>query len=189
MSYINRREAIKKVALMMGGMIALPDILKAYETPAILNPHFYITPAQEALLAEVAEVIIPTTDTPGAKVAEVHKFIIKVMADCYKKEESDRFFKGLDAIEENTKAKFGKPFVDCTLDQKTDILKAAEASAMQNRKDSNTGDPFFANMKSLTVTGYFTSEIGCTQALRYEPVPGKYIGDMPYKKGDKAWAT
>ena len=44
-------------------------------------------------------------------------------------------------------------------------------------------------MKQLTLFGYFTSKEGATQALRYVAVPGKYVGDYPYKKGDKAWAT
>jgi hypothetical protein len=46
---------------------------------------------------------------------------------------------------------------------------------------------FFKTIKDLTITGYFSSEIGATQALRYEEIPGRYDGDLPYKKGDKAW--
>jgi hypothetical protein len=48
---------------------------------------------------------------------------------------------------------------------------------------------YFGMMKQLTLLGYFTSEIGATQALRYIAIPGKYEGCVPYKKGDKAWAT
>jgi len=47
---------------------------------------------------------------------------------------------------------------------------------------------YFRMIKELTLLGYFTSEVGCTQALRYLPVPGKYDGDYAYKPGDKAWA-
>ena len=44
-------------------------------------------------------------------------------------------------------------------------------------------------MKELTLTGFFTSEVGATKAVRYVAVPGRYEGSIPYKKGDKAWAT
>jgi hypothetical protein len=42
-------------------------------------------------------------------------------------------------------------------------------------------------MKELTLVGYFTSEIGCTKALRYVESPGSYDGNLPYKKGDRAF--
>lgn len=198
---MNRRDAIKKSALLFGGSLLMPDILKAWTHPAIENPYWRLTAAQDALIAEIAETIVPTTDTPGAKAAGVPAFIKKMLADCYREKYSSYFMKELDSVEADTKAKFGKSFVDATGDQRTEILKMyeqkAKTEAAKFREEAQSwgqstlpGErPFFAVMKDLTVTGYFTSEIGCTQALRYEPVPGKYIGDYPYKKGDKAWAT
>ena len=58
----------------------------------------------------------------------------------------------------------------------------------KNKKPEDSNH-YFSLMKQLTLLGYFTSEIGCTQALRYEAVPGRYEGCIPYTKGDKAWAT
>ncbi len=179
MDNINRREAIKRVALMMGGTIALPNILKAHESSVIENPFFSITSRQESILAEMAETIIPTTDTPGAKAAEVPKFIAKMLADCYEKKDSDAVLAGLTQLDADTKTKYSKGFVEVTDAERSEMLKTVEASK----------STFWRIAKELTVLGYFTSEIGCTQALRYEAVPGKYIGDLPYKKGDKAWAT
>ena len=80
---MERREAIQRAAILLGGTIALPNILKAWENPTILNPYFKITAAQENMIAEIAEIIIPTTDTPGAKAAGVPQFITKMLADCY----------------------------------------------------------------------------------------------------------
>ena len=176
---MNRREAIKKAAIMLGGMVALPDILNAHANPTILNPHFFMTGVQENVLAEMADTIIPTTDTPGAKAAGVPQFIKKMLADCYEKKDSDAVMEGLDKLEADTKTKYNKGFAEVTNEERIAMLKDVEA----------TKSNFWRIMKDLTVTGYFTSEIGCTQALRYEQVPGKYIGDLPYKKGDKAWAT
>lgn len=179
MNTINRREAIKKVALLFGGTLAMPDVLKAWNAPQVLNTHFFAA-ADEVLLAEIADVIIPTTDTPGAKAAGVGSFIVKMIADCTKKEDQTAFKTGLEAFEAGCKSKYGKSFVDCNNDQRVEALKAAEADKASR---------FFKMVKDLTVFGYFTSEIGCTQALRYEAVPGRYDGAYPYKKGDKAWAT
>ena len=198
---MNRRDAIKKAAIMMGGSFLMPDILKAWTHPMIENPKFRLTAAQDALIAEIAETIVPTTDTPGAKAAGVPNFIKKMLADCCRDKYSAYFMKELDAVEADTKTKFSKSFVDASVEQRTEILKIYEKKAKDSMADfkkmqatwgepnMGTESPFFAAMKNLTVTGYFTSEIGCTQALRYEAVPGKFIGDYPYKKGDKAWTT
>ena len=164
---------------MLGGIIALPDILRAHENPTILNLNFSLTGVQDDVLSEMADTIIPTTDTPGAKAAGVPDFIKKMLADCYEKKDSDAVKEGLDKLEADAVAKYGKGFSKITNEERIAMLKEVEA----------TKSAFWRIMKDLTVTGYFTSEIGCTQALRYEQVPGKYIGDLPYKKGDKAWAT
>jgi asparagine N-glycosylation enzyme membrane subunit Stt3 len=199
---MDRREAIKRAALLVGGSIMMPDILKAWNAPHIIeNPFFKITVAQEALIAEIAETIIPTTSTPGAKAAGVPAFIIKMLADCYEKKTSDDVMNSLTAFDAGCKEKYGKTFVELGEAERIEALKAAEKKAYLDRdkykKDTQSwgnttieqAQPFFFIMKNLTATGYFTSEIGATQALRYEAVPGRYDGNFPYKKGDKAWAT
>ena len=199
---MDRRDAIKRAALLVGGSILMPDILKAWNAPHIIeNQLFKITVAQEALIAEIAETIIPTTTTPGAKAAGVPAFIIKMLADCYEKVTSDEVLANLTAFDANCTAKYGKSFVELGETERIEALKAAEKQAYLDRdkykKEVQSwgqstiegAQPFFFMMKSLTATGYFTSEIGATQTLRYEAVPGRYDGDFPYKKGDKAWAT
>jgi asparagine N-glycosylation enzyme membrane subunit Stt3 len=199
---MDRRDAIKRAALLVGGSILMPDILKAWNAPHIIeNPLFKITVAQEVLIAEIAETIIPTTTTPGAKAAGVPAFIIKMLADCYEQKTSDDVMRSLAAFDANCKTKYGKSFVELTETERIEALKAAEKQAYLDRdkykKEVQSwgnstiegAQPFFFIMKSLTATGYFTSEIGATQTLRYEAVPGRYDGNFPYKKGDKAWAT
>jgi Gluconate 2-dehydrogenase subunit 3 len=199
---MDRREAIRRAAIMVGGSILMPDILKAWNAPHIIeNPLFKITAAQEALIAEIAETIIPTTTTPGAKAAGVPAFIIKMLADCYEQKTSDDVMNSLTAFDAGCTTKYGKSFVELGEAERTEALKAAEKQAFLDRdkykkEAASWGEstieraqPFFFIMKNLTATGYFTSEIGATQTLRYEAVPGRYDGDFPYKKGDKAWAT
>ncbi|GAC1409034.1 MAG: gluconate 2-dehydrogenase subunit 3 family protein [Gemmatimonadaceae bacterium] len=48
---------------------------------------------------------------------------------------------------------------------------------------------YFRMMKELALLGYFTSEIGCTQAQRYVEAPGHYDPCVPYHTGDKAMAA
>ena len=137
-----------------------------------------VTVDQELLLAEVADIIISTTDTPGAKAAGVEKFIVRVMRDCYRKEEQDKFYGGLAKLDADSKTKFGKGFVELDLAQKNEMIKLATTSSKT----------FFLKMKQMTATGYFNSEIGATQALEYLPIPGKFQGEVPLKPGQKAWA-
>lgn len=181
MQAISRREAIKKAALLVGGALALPDVLKAWGNLSIDNPNFRLSAGQEALLAEIAETIVPATDTPGAKAAGVPAFIQKIVADCYEEKDRNDFFAGLNAVDAEAFNRYSQAFAICTEAQRTNVLKSIEARRSEM--------PFWGQIKDLTVTGYFTSEIGCTKALRYEAVPGRFDGEYPYKKGDKAWAT
>ena len=175
---MNRREAVQRVALMMGGVLAAP--LMAGVMGQITNTGGSITVSveQEAFLAEVADIIIPTTDTPGAKVAGVEKFIVRVMRDCYKKEDQEKFYAGLAKLDADSQAKFSKGFVGLDLAQKNEMVKLSTVN----------DKPFFQRMKELTVTGYFTSEIGATKALEYLPIPGKFQGFITLKPNQKAWA-
>lgn len=175
---MNRREAVQRVALMMGGVLAAPLMAGVMGQITNTGESIIVSAEQEAFLAEVADIIIPTTDTPGAKAARAEKFIVRVMRDCYKKEDQEKFYAGLAKLNDDSQAKFGKGFVNLDLTQKNEMVKLSTVN----------DKPFFQRMKELTVTGYFTSEIGATKALAYLPIPGKFEGCTPLKVGQKAWA-
>jgi hypothetical protein len=172
---ISRREAIKKAALMLGGTLVLPDILKAWDGSPISNRNFRLTLNQEDTLAELCETIIPTTSTPGAKAAGVPAFVKKIVADCKPKKDQTLFAEGLDMLDNTCRKKYSTSFSSASAEQRTILLKEVEA----------TGSDFWKLVKGETVTGYFTSEIGLTQNTRYDMAPGSYNGSAPYKKGDK----
>lgn len=175
---MKRREALHRAALMMGGILSAPTLAGAMGRVTNLGPSVAVSVEQEALLAEVADVIIPTTSTPGAKAAGAEKFIVRVMRDCYPKEDQDKFYAGLAKLDADSKTKFGKGFVELDAAQKNEMVK-----------QTMTADkPFFLRMKELTTTGYFTSEIGATKALAYLPVPGQFNSCLPLKPGQKTWA-
>lgn len=175
---MNRREAIQRATLLLGGVMAAPLMAGAMGQVLNTGESLKVSTTQEALLADVADIIIPTTGTPGAKAAGVEKFIVRVMRDCYEKPEQEKFYAGLAKLDADSQAKFGKGFAALDLAQKNEMVK-------QSTIDNKT---FFLTMKGLTVTGYFTSEIGATQALEYLPIPGKFEACIPLKPGQKAWA-
>jgi hypothetical protein len=175
---MNRREAIERITLMMGGVLAAPLLAGAMGEKLNFGPSVDFTPDQEALLAEVADVIIPSTGTPGAKAAGVEKFITRVIRDCYQIDEQQKFYDGLARLNKDSTDTYGKGFAALSSAQKNEIVKRATTS----------DKPFFIAIKGLTVTGYFTSEIGATKALDYLPIPGRFEGSWPMPKGQKSWA-
>lgn len=223
---MDRRELLKMVALLTGGAVVGGELLLSscnsntstaknefppFPWPELKQVNSILTPEQIALLDEIGETIIPATDTPGAKAAEVGKLMNAIVSDCYSANQQKAFTDGIAALQEACKKTNGKNFMECDATQRHSFLVSLEKEAKGYNKtvdDENNkakkeipenefqkkldfeGKPYhyYTMMKQLTLLGYFTSKIGATQALRHIPVPGKYDGAFPYKKGDKAWA-
>lgn len=175
---MNRREAVQRITLLMGGALSAPLMAGIAGEKLNTGPSLSVTPQQEALIAEIADIIIPTTDTPGAKAAGAEKFIVRVVRDCYELEDQKKFYAGLEKIDADSKEIYGKGFMALDSEKKNEMVK----------RSTTYDKPFFQQMKGLTVTGYFTSEIGATKALEYLPVPGRFEGCVPLKEGQKTWA-
>jgi hypothetical protein len=175
---MNRREAVQKITFLLGGTLSAPLMAGIMGEQLNFGPSLVPSAEQEALLADVADIIIPATGTPGAKAAGADKFITRLMRDCFEMEDQKKFYSGLEKIDTQSKEVYGKGFSALDVTQKNDIIKRTTVS----------DKPFFLQMKGLTVTGYFTSEIGATQALDYLPIPGRFDGSWPMPKGQKSWA-
>jgi gluconate 2-dehydrogenase gamma chain len=193
---IDRREALKKTALLMGAAVsasALTGILQGCKaTPELLYTPVFFTPDQARIVTEVAEIIIPKTDTPGAKDAGVPGFIDTMLKDCYKKEDQDRFLAGLTAFDEEAKKAYGDSFIYCTPEQQVEFVKKTHDAALKEMKENKEAKrPFILMAKELTLLGFFTSEPGATQVLQYVAVPGSYKGCVPLTEAGngKTWAT
>ncbi len=147
----------------------------------------------EILLSELVDVIIPSTDTPGAKEAQVHSFIMTYMNECASKKDARNFRKGLIEIEEASRRRFQTYFSQCSHDQKIALVKELDNSPGNQLlvKISNKirGKSFFDSLKHLTIEGYCTSELGATKFLQYESIPGQYKAEMTIDKNYRAWAT
>ena len=189
---MNRREAISSVAWLLGGTVLGADLFLNYAcTPASKDVSALFEKDYLAFLDEVADTILPETSTPGAKDAEVGQFMAVMVRDCYTPEDQKVFINGISEIDKTADKKFGKKFMELDAKQRTDLLKELDIAQRdyQEKKEKEDPNHYFRMMKELTLLGYFTSKVGATQALRYLPVPGRYEGCVPYKKGEKAWAT
>ena len=191
---IDRREALRKTAMLMGAAVstsALTGILQGCKAAPELTyvPQFF-TEDQARIVTEVAEIIIPKTDTPGAKDVGVPGFIDQILKECYKKEDQDRFIAGLTAFDEGAKSAYGDSFVYCEPAQQAEHVTKTHAAALAGPKDKDN-KPFILMAKELTLLGFFTSEPGATQVLQYEAVPGAYKGCIPVSEAGngKTWAT
>ncbi|MHA8065883.1 gluconate 2-dehydrogenase subunit 3 family protein [Aquirufa sp. ROCK2-A2] len=188
MKKIDRRDAIQRVAFLMGGVISAPAMAGIMGKKTNNGSFVTFTAEQESLIAEVADVIIPTTSTPGAKAAKVEQFIVRVVRDCYTKADQEIFYAGLSKLDSDCKTKFGTGFASASTTQKKDALTTSMLEADLARKKVKGQATFFFMIKELTTTGYFTSEIGATKALEYLSIPGKFDGCMPLTAGQKTWA-
>jgi hypothetical protein len=193
---MNRRDAIARVSLLLGGTVVGAEVFlsgchNAPET-ALGGSGTNFTNDDVAFLDQVAETILPATDTPGAKEAKVGQFMTVIVRDCYTDADQKVFLAGMQQLNDACKkANNGKAFMDCAPEQQHDFLVALDKEAKTYMEKKKKEDPshYFRMMKELTLWGYFTSEPGATKALRYVAVPGRYEGCIDYKKGEKAWAT
>ena len=192
---MNRRDAITRVSLLLGGTLlgAEAFLSGCHNAPekTIGGGGTNFSNDDIAYLDEVAETILPATDTPGAKEAKVGEFMARIVKDCYTEKDQKIFLDGMQALNEASKKKNGKAFMESTPEQRHDLLVDLdkEQKAYTDKKQKDDPAHYFRMMKELTLWGYFTSEPGATKALRYVAVPGKWEGCIDYKKGDKAWAT
>jgi len=189
---MNRRDALSRVALIMGGTVVGAEFfLTGCKSGGPVAEGLPFTAQDLSFLDEVAETIIPATTTPGAKAAKVGEFMQVMVTDCYEEKNQKIFIEGMKKLNEACNKQHGKDFLSANADQRKALLTAIDKEAKDYQSSKQKDDPphYFTLMKQLTLLGYFTSEIGATQALRYEAVPGRYEGCIPYKKGDKAWAT
>jgi hypothetical protein len=207
---MNRRELLKNIALLSGSaMIGAEFFLtgcKAGGTSANFSA------SDVVLLNEVGETIIPATDIPGAKAAKVGEYMKVMVQDCYDNAHQKAFMNGIKELNVACKKMHGKQFMDCDANQRYDFLVSLEKLAKpfdekvdkidkprreQHKKDDlikaqifeATPKHYYTMMKQLTIAGYFTSEIGMTQAMQYNPIPQRYDGAEKYVKGSKCYSS
>lgn len=186
--------------MMMGGVISAPTLA------ALLNgcgpsrtagwqPSLF-TPEQALMVEDIADRIIPTTDTPGAKAAGVPKFIESIVQEVYLQKERDRFLAGLTEVNTKSQEKFSDDFTSLEKEQQNEILNEYNAGLAAEKLpaghyDNTVNDynpSFFRMIKELTIEGYYESEIGAKEELAFLRIPGSYKACMPLEEQGKTWA-
>lgn len=190
---MNRREALSAVSFLLGGtIIGAEAFLSGCSRPVSAHLEGLLTADDISLLDEVGETILPETpDSPGARAAQIGKFMNTMVTDCYPPADQKIFKDGLALMQESCKKNTGKKFDDLETQERHDFVMSLENEASSYKDTRKPEDPethYYTMIKQLTVLGYFTSEIGATQALRYVAVPGRWDPCVTLQPGDKAWA-
>jgi hypothetical protein len=205
---VNRRDAIGRVAIIMGGAVIGAEFFLSGCKPTSTQVSDLFDEDHVAFLNEVADTILPETSSPGAKAANVGGFMAVMVRDCYTPADQKIFLEGMAKLNDASNKQFSGKFLDITAAQRTNLLvaldkeqkdyytqqyKNVDADMAKHKGDTKyipgeIPNHYFRMIKELTLLGYFTSEAGATKALRYLETPGHFDGCMPYKKGDKAWA-
>lgn len=180
---MDRRELIKTIGVLTGAAFVGGDLFLSgcREQNKVL-----FSQEDVAFFDEVAETIIPRTDTPGAKDAEVGRFMVSYAADCYDAVQQDILKQGIRQINSAAKKQFRSGFVQLSAEQKSSLLTRIHEDAGQHKAQEGVPVHYFTLMKQLVLLGFFTSEAGATQVLRHLPVPGGYHGCVDYN-GETAW--
>ena len=190
---VTRREAIRRVSALLGGaaLIGQSAWLSGCATSRSAAGELF-SAIDVALLDEIAETILPETNTPGAKAAQVGPFMAVMVTDTYDPREQRVFLDGLATLVAECRALHGVDFMAASVPQRVALLERLDREAIDymRRLGTNQQQPahYFRMIKELTLLGYFTSEIGYTQAMRYIETPGRFDPCIPYKVGDKLWA-
>jgi hypothetical protein len=186
---MDRRKALKNVALLLGTAISSSTMGVLFESFGVYDGEknqVFFSATDEEILGEYADIIIPTTSSSaGAKAAGVGAFIPMMVRDCYPANLQHLFASGMKDMLAKCQKDFNKDFISMNTEERNKLMTDLTAEAIANGKKPS----FFMIARDLTLLGYYSSEIGCTQAREYLPVPGSYDGNADYKPGQKAWAT
>ena len=209
-SVMTRREAMWRVTAALGGAALVGgDALLAFSFDGRQRQQASqgigtFTAADVVLLDEIAETILPETSTPGAKAAKTGSFMALMVTAAYTERNQQVFLRGLRELDEACRTANNGSFMQASPAQRLTLLEALDreqktmmeerAAAPRSRAPAaaRSGDEpphYFRMMKELTLLGYFTSEIGYTQAMRYIESPARFDPCAPHAPGDKSWAS
>lgn len=206
---MKRRELLSAATILFGGMVHSRSLLALLggenqhlmmAKDFIEHPVDVFTPAQRDLVAAITDTIIPATDLPGALDAGVPKFIELMATHWMTEAERTDLLHGFTELEQLSQQLHQKSFVACGVVQRGVVLDQLEIRYCHHswyQQSCAAPDasvefaldklPFIAQIKEFTVFGFFMSETGCKQVLRYNPMPGRFDADIPLDDNDSSW--
>lgn len=174
---MHRRLMVKQLLLASGAALLLPYCKENRNRSTAALKNIDIDGDQETTIAELAETILPKTNTPGAKEINAHLFTLVMVDDCLNKDDQQKFVKGLKDFQKDSKDKLGRDFTESTNDQRVSYVTGLD----QVKDDKSDLHLFYATVKRFTVQAYTTSQYFMTKVQVYELVPGRYHGCVPLK--------
>lgn len=191
---MNRRYFVKGVIATAALAVGAPSI---YEWLRLSRkPDLQYLVSRKKLIGELAETIIPETDSPGAKSAGVEEYIIYCVSNNLPRKEVNCFIDGLHKVEHYCLKKYDTTYEKCSIANKNEVFSMLQNSRLYHNNNflkkvdrKFRGRSFFTLFRELTIIGYCTSEPGATKGLAYDFVPGSYESCISLKKNQKAWAT
>lgn len=191
----SRRSFLKGLTTMFGGAAigsmltgSAISVAMAYvpSSSSILTDGKIFNKTELMLLKQICAIVIPKTETLGAAEVDTHGFIDNQLFHCHTKPEQEKALKLLTLINQTAEKSFSTLFLKLKDDQQFQLLTELD---LGKKRFDKTQRKTFKDLKKLICVGYYTSEVGATQELHYDPVPGGFKGSIPYKKSDPSWAT
>jgi len=172
---MNRRDSLKHLAVAAGSMLVLPAWAREWNAADLNLTSADFSPAEQELLASVADTIIPAGNSIGALTVGVDKFLQKLIVDCYDREVQENVKQQLGGLDSAAQNVFKKSFLTCDQLQRQELLLKLSASENKSEKD------FFDLVKSETIRGFNTSREVMIKHLNYKVAPGHYHGCVDVK--------
>ncbi len=181
---MTRREALSGLAALLGGTVAVAELgplaqMAMADTTA--SPRF-LSAEQLALLGRIVDLMIPETETPGAFGVGVHRFIDMMLADYAAPESQEQILEGMEKISAAAASRHGRAFVELSNSEQFDVLDAVDRESFEDREASEA----YRSLKSMILFGYYTTEVGASVELRFDPFPGTTPGCVPADTFDRA---
>lgn len=196
---MNRRNALRKTALLAGSAVAAPSLFSLLQsckqqsrlewTPQFLNED------QARFITSFVDTILPRTDTPGALDVKTDIFLDLVFAKTYDKKAQENVMEEIDKFNANCRSTYGKMFADLKAEDRIAVLQKAESESGKFNpaiwgsavgKQEPVG--FYRSLKSMAIWGYFSSEEIGLNHLSYDPVPGEFKGCIPLSDVGNTWS-
>jgi gluconate 2-dehydrogenase gamma chain len=185
----SRRALLKQIALVIGATAlssnaeaALNSLLSGQSVSSILSP------SQLTLVAKLADLLIPATDTPSAVQAGVPGCIEQLAASVFSQVHQTSFLHGLDELNQALNTRFKEGIEAASSATLNDFIMWLEQHTYVAKQEDHVAVTY-REVKELVVFAYYTSEIGASKELHYQGVPGKYQGCLPLEQVGKTWAT
>jgi hypothetical protein len=166
---MKRRQLLQSLTVATAGALLLPACVADPKKVSIALNRLKVTGDEENLLADLADTLIPATDTPGAKAVGAHLFAFVMVDDCQPADRQEKFLTGMRSFNQVCQEKTGKKFSSASADERLSILKNLEEKMKELSEESQT---FYQGAKYYILQGYRSSEHFLTNVKPYKLVPG-----------------